>query len=83
MREEDLGGKEREEMVEVVVDDGKGGYNEKEEELGEEEMGELEKVVVVRGVDCKWMDDMDRMDEVREGMQVGGHGQRDPVGEYE
>ena len=39
-------------------------YNEKEEQLSEEQMREFEKVIVLRAVDSKWMDHIDMMDQL-------------------
>ena len=53
-------------------------YNEKEEQLREEQMREFEKVVVLRAVDSKWMDHIDTMDQLRQGIHLRAYGQIDP-----
>ncbi|OAT80198.1 preprotein translocase subunit SecA [Desulfotomaculum copahuensis] len=57
-------------------------YAEREAELGEEMMRELERVVLLRMVDEKWMDHLDAMDQLREGIGLRAYGQKDPLIEY-
>lgn len=54
-------------------------YKAKEEEIGEENIRELERVVILRTVDSKWMDHLDCMEQLKEGVQLRGYGQSDPV----
>jgi preprotein translocase subunit SecA len=56
-------------------------YERKENDLGEI-MRELERVLLLRTVDEKWMDHIDAMDELRQGIYLRAYGQRDPVVEY-
>ncbi|MFP3380919.1 preprotein translocase subunit SecA, partial [Bacillus sp. SIMBA_069] len=55
----DLDGKDELELVEFILAKVKEGYDQKEEELSEEQMREFEKVIVLRAVDSKWMDHID------------------------
>ena len=57
-------------------------YEAKEKEFGSELMRELERVVLLRVVDEKWMDHIDAMDQLRYGIGLRAYGQRDPVIEY-
>lgn len=57
-------------------------YEAKEMEIGTELMRELERVVLLRVVDEKWMDHIDAMDQLRYGVGLRAYGQRDPVIEY-
>jgi len=57
-------------------------YEAKEMELGEKTMREAERVVLLRVVDEKWMDHIDAMDQLRQGIGLRAYGQRDPVVEY-
>jgi len=57
-------------------------YEDKEKELGSELMRELERVILLRVVDQKWMDHIDAMDQLRHGIGLRAYGQRDPVIEY-
>src|SRR5699024_5618152 len=58
-------------------------YNEKEEELTEEQMREFEKVILLRVVDTKWMDHIDQMDQLRQGIHLRAYAQNDPLREYQ
>ncbi len=57
-------------------------YEAKEAEYGSEMMRELERIVLLRVVDEKWMDHIDAMDQLRHGVGMRAYGQRDPVVEY-
>ena len=57
-------------------------YEAREEELGSETMRELERVLLLRVVDDKWMDHLDAMDQLREGIGLRAYGQKDPLIEY-
>lgn len=57
-------------------------YEDKEEETGSEIMRELEKYIMLKVVDQKWMDHIDAMDQLRDGIGLRAYGQRDPVIEY-
>ena len=57
-------------------------YGEREERFGAAVMRELERVVLLRNVDEKWMDHIDAMDELRRGIYLRSYGQNDPVVEY-
>jgi len=57
-------------------------YEAKEREFGADLMRELERVVLLRVVDEKWMDHIDAMDQLRYGIGLRAYGQRDPVVEY-
>ena len=57
-------------------------YASKETEFGEENLRELERVVMLKIVDQKWMDHIDNMDELKKGIGLRGYGQQDPVVQY-
>ena len=58
-------------------------YEEKEAEFPEpEQLRELERVVLLKSIDSKWMDHIDDMEILRQGIGLVGYGQRDPVVEY-
>lgn len=59
-------------------------YNKKVEDLTKEgfNFGELERIVLLKTVDAKWMDHIDAMDALRRGIGLRGYGQRDPVIAY-
>jgi preprotein translocase subunit SecA len=79
----DLGGKTPEEMVDFIFAKVKERYDEKEEQLSEEQMREFEKVIVLRSVDSKWIDHIDAMDQLRQGIHLRGYAQIDPLREYQ
>ncbi|MGE5543077.1 MAG: preprotein translocase subunit SecA, partial [Bacillota bacterium] len=58
-------------------------YLGKEQAIGPETMRELERVIVLRVVDQKWMDHLDAMDDLREGIGLRAYGQKDPLLEYQ
>ena len=57
-------------------------YAEKENEIGSDELRELERVVMLKVVDQKWMDHIDAMDELKNGIGLRAYGQQDPVVKY-
>ena len=57
-------------------------YKAKEEEIGTDEMRELERVVMLKVVDEKWMNHIDSMDELKNGIGLRAYGQKDPVVQY-
>ncbi|MEK4248251.1 preprotein translocase subunit SecA [Paenibacillus sp. FSL W7-1287] len=80
---EQLWGKEKEEMIDVIYDLVVNIYDQREEQLGETTMREFEKVVVLRAVDSKWMDHIDAMDHLRQGIHLRAYGGTDPLREYQ
>ncbi len=57
-------------------------YETKEKEIGSAEMRELERVVMLKVVDNKWMDHIDNMEELKNGIGLRAYGQKDPVVQY-
>jgi len=57
-------------------------YEAKEKEIGEEQIREFERVVMLKVVDQKWMDHIDAMDELKDGIGLRAYGQKDPVVQY-
>ena len=57
-------------------------YKAKEEEIGSNEMRELERIVMLKVVDEKWMNHIDNMDELKNGIGLRAYGQQDPVVKY-
>lgn len=58
-------------------------YEEREQSIGEELVREFEKVIVLRAVDSKWMDHIDAMDQLRQGIHLRAYGGTDPLREYQ
>ncbi|MDU4208395.1 MAG: preprotein translocase subunit SecA [Finegoldia magna] len=57
-------------------------YGEKEEAIGKEKFREIERVILLMVVDRKWMDHIDAMDQLRQGIGLRAFGQQDPVRAY-
>ena len=57
-------------------------YEQKEKDIGEKQMRELERIVVLKIVDSKWMEHIDNMDELKNGIGLRAYGQMDPVVQY-
>ncbi len=83
LTKDDLWGKEKDEMIELIVGLVDKLYDEREESIGVETMREFEKVVVLRAVDSKWMDHIDSMDHLRQGIHLRAYGGNDPLREYQ
>jgi preprotein translocase subunit SecA len=79
----DLQGKEPDEMVELIMERVRNRYDKKEQEISPEQMREFEKVILLRTVDTKWMDHIDQMDQLRQGIHLRAYGQNDPLREYQ
>ena len=57
-------------------------YEAKEQEIGSDQLRELERVVMLKVVDEKWMNHIDSMDELKNGIGLRAYGQKDPVVQY-
>jgi preprotein translocase subunit SecA len=78
-RAEELG---KEGMKERLMEIAKDFYHRKEEQLGSEFMGALERHFVLAVIDEKWREHLRAMDELKEGIYLRAYGQRDPLVEY-
>lgn len=72
----------REELKQRLVEKALALYESREKELGSDTMREFERVITLKIVDKKWMDHIDAMDQLRQGIGLRAYGQRDPVMEY-
>ena len=66
-----------------IIDRVKDAYDKKEQDVTPEIMRELEKFVLLQGVDNQWKDHLLSMDHLKEGIGLRGYGQRDPLKEYQ
>ena len=83
LTEEKVKGKKKNEMKHFVKEEAVKLYEAKEAEFPEaEQLRELERVVLLKSIDSKWMDHIDDMEILRQGIGLVGYGQRDPVVEY-
>jgi preprotein translocase subunit SecA len=80
---DDLWGKEKEEILEYLQELIRNEYEQREQELPPETMREFEKVVLLRAVDSKWMEHIDAMDQLRQGIHLRAYGGTDPLREYQ
>ena len=72
-----------EKVIEILKEKAHKHYKEKEEEIANpDEFRELERVVLLKVVDEKWMDHIDSMDELKNGIGLRAYGQEDPVVKY-
>ena len=79
---EELENLSRDELKELLEETAADNYKEREELYGADVMRELEKVIMLRVVDNKWMEHLDHMDMLREGINLRAYGQRNPLVEY-
>lgn len=79
----DFQGKSAEDINQLISDAVHVRYDEKEAELTPERMREFEKVILLRSIDTKWIDHIDAMDQLRQGIHLRAYGQNDPLREYQ
>ncbi len=80
--DEELASKSAEDLIGELTDRAVTVYEKKEQELGAPLMRELERVIMLRVVDEYWMDHIDAMTELRQGIGLRAYGQNNPVIEY-
>ena len=80
--EADLAGLTTADITEALTEKAKALYAAKEEEYGADIMRELERVVLLKVVNTKWMAHIDDMDELKKGIGLRAYGQQNPVVEY-
>lgn len=73
----------RKELKEMLLKASTEVYEAREEKIGSEQMRELERVILLQVVDSKWMDHIDAMDELKQGIGLRAYGQEDPVQAYQ
>ncbi|MFZ5815812.1 MAG: preprotein translocase subunit SecA [Bacillota bacterium] len=69
-------------LVEVITAAATRAYEDKEQRMGTEMIRSLERFIILKTVDEKWMDHLDAMDDLREGVGLRAYGQKDPLIEY-
>ena len=80
---EDISGMQQKELKHLLKERAVKAYEAKEAEFPEpEHLRELERVVLLKVIDAKWMDHIDDMDQLRQGIGLQAYGQRDPLVEY-
>lgn len=76
---EDMSREEVEDKLKTIAHE---TYNAREDSIGSPMMRELEKAVMLKVVDSKWMEHLDDMDMLKEGISLRSYGQRNPIVEY-
>ena len=74
--------KDQNAIIEKLQETALAEYAKKEQEVGSDELRELERIVMLKVVDQKWMDHIDSMDELKDGIGLRAYGQQDPVVKY-
>ena len=80
--EEDFADMDEENLKARLYDNFEQIYQKKEEEIGIEQLREVERMILIRVVDNKWMDHIDAMDQLKSGIGLRGLGGQDPAGAY-
>jgi preprotein translocase subunit SecA len=70
-------------LMETVLQESIGAYEKREQELGEEVVRELERMVLLSVIDNRWREHLAEMDYLQEGIHLRAYGQRDPLVEYQ
>lgn len=78
----DLAGLDLDEIKALILDKTKEQYAQKEQDLGSEKMRLLERTVMLKIIDSKWMDHIDNMDQLRNGIGLRAYAQKNPLLEY-
>lgn len=73
----------KENLIDKIMEKAEERYKDKENDFGEERFREIERVVLLQVVDSKWMDHIDAMDQLRQGIGLRAYGQEDPVRAYQ
>lgn len=73
----------KEKLVKDIMDKAEEIYISKEKEFGEDKFREIERIILLQVVDSKWMDHIDAMDQLRQGIGLRAYGQEDPVRAYQ
>lgn len=82
VEQEMLYGFTREELQERIRQLAMATIKAKEDAIGSEQMRELERIVLLRTIDTKWMEHLDNMDDLRDGIGLRAYGQHDPLVAY-
>jgi len=70
-------------LTDSIINMAEENYKKKEMDFGDERFREIERVVLLQVVDSKWMDHIDAMDQLRQGIGLRAYGQEDPVRAYQ
>ena len=79
---DELNNLSQKDIIDFILRRGKMIYEIREQQIGDENMREVERVCLLKTVDKYWMDHIDAMDELKNGIGLRGYAQRNPVEEY-
>ncbi|MDY3793065.1 MAG: SEC-C metal-binding domain-containing protein, partial [Oscillospiraceae bacterium] len=79
---EELGALSKEKLIDMLTERANAYYEKREKDLGSDMLRELERVILLKVVDLKWMAHIDDMEELRRGIGLRAFGQKNPVVEY-
>ena len=82
LKQEELNNKSFEELKELLSECATNSYQEKEKQVGKENIKEIERQIMLHVIDSKWVEHLHCMDALREGIHLRGYGQKDPLMEY-
>ena len=82
MTPQDMEEYSRQELLERLLEIAHAEYQDRVDMLGDAMFGQLEKAIMLRVVDNKWMEHLDNMDKLREGIGLRAYGQKNPLVEY-
>jgi preprotein translocase subunit SecA len=71
-----------EKLTEHLIEEAKGFYSRKEEQLGTELMAQIERFAILQVIDERWREHLREMDDLKEGIHLRAYGQKDPLIEY-
>ena len=80
--EEELNGISIEYIKDLLLDRAHKLYDSKEELFGHDQLREIERVILLRNVDSKWMEQLDAMDDLKNSIGLNAYAQRNPINEY-
>ncbi len=83
MRKENPASMNRERLLEKVLTQAKGAYQQKENDFGTEAMRLVERAIYLQTIDTLWKEHLLGMDQLKEGIGLRGYGQRNPLHEYQ
>ena len=82
MSSQDMEEYSRQELLERLLEIAHAEYQDRVDMLGDAMFGQLEKAIMLRVVDNKWMEHLENMDMLREGIGLRAYGQKNPLVEY-
>jgi preprotein translocase subunit SecA len=81
-RQDMMDAKTRDDLIDYLVDLAKRAYEEKEKQIGQQKLREIEKMFYLRTIDMFWMEHLDEMEHLRDSVKLRAYGQKDPLVEY-